>query len=140
MQSHRGKHPNFPKEESDGLSAIIRDFKKYTANQIIKFVETSNSESRRDWLLLVFRYHAKFNKNNVKYQVWQQDNRPKEMLHPKFIMQKINYIHNNPVASHIVSKPEDYVHSSARNYIGSDGCVINVEVIDFGSQAGYVMT
>ena len=34
----------------------------------------------------------------------------------KFIKQKINYIHNNPVAQKIVEKPEDYIFSSARNY------------------------
>ena len=38
----------------------------------------------------------------------------------KFIEQKIEYIHNNPVRSAIVSKPEDYIYSSARNYADLD--------------------
>ena len=30
----------------------------------------------------------------------------------------MNYIHNNPVAAGLVSVPEDYYYSSARNYAG----------------------
>jgi len=33
-----------------------------------------------------------------------------------FLQQKLNYIHENPVKANLVSKPEDYVHSSARFY------------------------
>ena len=89
---------------------------------------------------MVFKYHAKYNKNNTTYQVWQQNNRPIAMLHPKFMSQKINYIHQNPVVSRIVDRPEDYLHSSARNYMGRDDYLIEVEVIDFGAQQGFVMT
>ena len=46
------------------------------------------------------------------------------MLHPffsnKFIKQKVEYIHNNPVRDKIVAFPEDYYYSSARNYAGLD--------------------
>lgn len=36
----------------------------------------------------------------------------------RFFIQKINYIHNNPVIEKIVTLPEDYYFSSARNYAG----------------------
>jgi len=35
-----------------------------------------------------------------------------------FIKQKVNYIHNNPVVEKIVTFPENYYFSSARNYAG----------------------
>jgi putative transposase len=35
----------------------------------------------------------------------------------KFIIQKLNYIHNNPCAVGLCAKPEDYRHSSAKFYI-----------------------
>jgi putative transposase len=41
----------------------------------------------------------------------------------KFIEQKINYIHNNPVRAGIVEKPEDYLYSSARNYADMDSLI-----------------
>lgn len=116
---------------SKGLSAIIRDFKKYTAKQIIEWASTSMHESRRDWMLLVFRHFGKRNKRNAKYQVWKQDNRPKELFYPKFTAQKVNYIHQNPVAAGIVDAAEDYLHSSARNYVGRDDFLFEVELLDF---------
>jgi hypothetical protein len=36
-------------------------------------------------------------------------------------MQKLHYIHKNPVKAGIVEKPEDYVFSSARDYLGRKG-------------------
>ena len=127
-------------ESSTGLSDIIRDMKKHTSKKLLDWILTSGKESRKEWLDMVFKYHAKFNKNNSTYQVWQQNNQPKVCLHPKFTLQKINYIHNNPVNADIVSNPEDYVHSSARNYANRSDVEIRVNILEFGVQEGYVMT
>ena len=40
------------------------------------------------------------------------------LLYAYVIDQKINYIHNNPVKASFVSKPEDYICSSAGFYSG----------------------
>ena len=126
------------KADSPGLSAIIRDFKRHTSKAIIDWVEHSGQESRKEWMLMVFAYHARHNKRNTNYQVWQQDNRPKHCLHPKFTLQKLAYIHNNPVVAGIVDEPEAYVHSSARNYVGRTDVQLPVVLIDFGITEGYV--
>lgn len=125
-------------EDSQGLSAIIRDFKKHTSKAILKWVQNGGRESRKEWMLIVFRYHAKYNKRNREYQVWQQHNRPKELYYPKFTMQKIGYIHNNPVDAKIVDKPEEYLHSSARNYLDRTDYLLEVQLIDFGVQEGFI--
>jgi putative transposase len=125
-------------EASKGLSSIIRDFKSHTFRELKKFILNSKKESRRDWLNIVFNYHAKYNSNNTHWQIWKQDNRPKILLHPKFTMQKIRYIHNNPVVDDIVENPEDYLYSSSRNYLDYDDTMISVTIIDFGVQEGYV--
>jgi len=127
-------------ETSSGLSAILRDMKKHTAKKLIAGVLKSGKESRKEWLEMVFKYYAKYNKNNGAYQVWQQKNHPKICLHPKFTKQKINYIHQNPVEAGIVDSAEDYLHSSARNYAGRDDCLMEVEIIDFGVEEGYVLS
>ena len=128
------------KEGSDGWSAIIRDFKKFTARKLIKWCTTSNKESRREWIDVVLKYHGRHKKEVEKYKFWKNRNRPIELLSPRFISQKINYIHNNPVAAEIVDRPEEYRYSSARNYVGRDDYLIEVEIIDFGVQEGFVMT
>lgn len=68
--------------ESDVLSSIIRGMKKYTAKELLKWVKESQSESRKEWLEVVFKYHAKYNSNNEGYQVCVEGNNPKVCLHP----------------------------------------------------------
>ena len=114
--------------------------KKYTSNRLIEWIFHSAKESRRSWLKMVLKYHAKYNTNNSKYQIWQQYNKPKVCLFPKFTTQKIDYIHRNPVAAGIVDTPEDYVYSSARNYVNRSDFILDVDVIDFGVQEGFVIT
>ncbi|MEZ5042541.1 MAG: hypothetical protein R2828_21750 [Saprospiraceae bacterium] len=59
-------------------------------------------------------------------------NQPKELFYAKFALQKVNYIHYNPVKAGIVDQPEAYVHSSARNYVGRTDVLLSVELLDFG--------
>ena len=53
-------------------------------------------------------------------------------------MQKIGYIHCNPVVAGIVDEEDAYLHSSARNYLGRNDYVLEVQVIDFGVQEGFI--
>ena len=126
------------KEGSKGLSAIIGDFKRHTAKQIIKTIKTQ-PESRREWLLMVFEYHAKFNSNNSNYQVWIQHNHPIELISPKWIQQKLNYSHQNPVRAGIVSEPHHYLYSSASNYRDGTG-ILSVTIIDMGITDFYIFS
>ena len=123
--------------EDHNLSDTLRDFKTFTSKQIIKTILENNSESRQEWMVRLFKYHAKFNSNNSKFQFWKKDNRPIELESPKWISTKINYIHNNPVNAGLVEKPEHYLYSSASNYVNSKG-LIDVEVVDLGFDIGYV--
>ena len=45
-----------------------------------------------------------------------------------FYKQKLDYIHMNLVRQEIVTRPEDYLYSSARNYAGMEG-LLNVIVV-----------
>ena len=109
------------------LSDVLRDFKKFTANQIIKTVQQS-PESRKDWMLEVMTYHAKFNERNRTHQFWQQYNCPKEINNLNYGLQKINYIHENPVRAGLVTERHHYYPSSAIDYSGGKG-LLSVEII-----------
>lgn len=125
-------------EVTSGLSDIVRDFKKHTSKAIIKWVTKSNKESRKEWMQMVFRYHANLNANKSQYQVWQKHNRPKEIVLPRFGRQKLNYIHYNAVRAGYIDKPEDYIYSSYRAYYCEDREVIlPVSILEFGSEEGY---
>ncbi len=121
------------------LSAILRDFKKFTANKILDIIENGN-ESRKEWLLHVFHYYARKNTNNRKYQVWTNDNHPIALVSPAVIWQKVGYVHNNPIRAKWVDSPEDYLYSSARNYASENReCVLKVDLLEpFLPNSGFV--
>jgi REP element-mobilizing transposase RayT len=102
------------------LSDILRDFKKFTAKQIIAAIRSNEQESRREWMLRIFQQAEEANSRNGSYQLWRQDNQPKVCFSPAFTVQKMDYIHNNPVAAGLVEKPEDYLYSSARAYLTNE--------------------
>lgn len=106
------------KSTKEDFSGAIRDFKRHTSKQMLEAVQ--NEESRREWLLMIFRYAARGHSRNEKYQVWTHENHAEQIFSNKFIEQKIEYIHNNPVRSGLVEKPEDYLYSSAGSYAGLD--------------------
>jgi REP element-mobilizing transposase RayT len=95
------------------LASVIRDFKSYSAKQIISKVDNSDYESRREWLLHMFRYQAKYKKQNKEYMFWQKSNYPVELSNQKIYAQKRNYIVNNPVESGLVTNPESWYYSGS---------------------------
>ncbi len=104
------------------LEGIIRDFKKHTSKTIIKLLKNSEYE-RREWILDIFNEDGLNNPNNLLYQVWQQTYHAKEIFSMEFLLQKLNYIHMNPVRASIVSEPWHYIYSSAVDYKGTKGLV-----------------
>jgi len=102
---------------ADGMSAFLRDFKKFTSKAIVKLIN-EEPESRRDWILKQFKDACKHLKRKQQYKVWQDSNHAKIIDSNTLFDEKLNYIHNNPVKAMIVEHPEDYMFSSARNYAG----------------------
>jgi len=107
------------RSERGELSDTIRDFKSYTSKVIIEAIMTG-TESRREWMLERFERAASFHKRNSKYQFWTHENHSELIYSDKFVRQKLEYIHMNPVRAGIVKQPEDYIYSSASNYAGLD--------------------
>lgn len=110
------------------LSETLRDLKSFTSKQILKSITANPKESRREWMLEIFKKYSAKNGNNKTYQFWQQNNQPKELITNFFKDQKCNYIHQNPVEAGIVVNAEDYLYSSARSYAGLDA-LLNIELI-----------
>lgn len=102
---------------------LLRDFKTFTSKEMIKLIEENIQESRREWLLNAFAKAGKKNANNSKNQFWQQHNKPIELWSNEVIDQKINDIHNNPVAAGFVQNEWEYLYSSAKDYAGNRGLV-----------------
>jgi len=104
------------KAENNNLSDVVRDFKRYTATKILKAVEENKYESRKVWMLKQFEFAANKHRRNSKFQFWQHDNHAIELESHKFVMQKLAYIHENPIRAGFVEHACDWMYSSQRNY------------------------
>jgi hypothetical protein len=111
------------------LEDIMRDLKKFTSFKIIGAIMQHPRESRKEWLLKKFEEQGRKNSNNTKYQFWQQDNHPIELIDNKMKEQRLNYLHENPVKAGFVRAAEEFKYSSANDYAGVYGC-IDIELLD----------
>ena len=96
------------------LSDIIRDFKRFTSKNLVAAISDNPQESRREWLLNMFKYAA--GSDNDKYQFWKQDYHPITLDKELIGKQKLDYLHENPVRAGIVWEPQHYKYSSASDY------------------------
>ena len=101
------------------LQNTIRDLKKYTAKELITLIKTV-PESRREWMLNKFGYEAQRIKRGSQYILWQEGYHGKQIETNKFLDQKINYIHENPVEAGFVKFPEEWKWSSAKDFEGGE--------------------
>ena len=116
-------------QSEDGkLSDLIRDFKKFTAKNILDKIQAV-PESRKEWMLERFKLAAKKHTRNKNYQFWQYGNHAEEIYTNKFMWSKLDYIHLNPVRACLVEKASHYIYSSASNYINDSG-LLKIEKAD----------
>jgi putative transposase len=88
-------------------NAVQRDFLKYTAQKI-----KTDFNKFHPAVLELFRVNAK----DRKYQFWERNPLSVELRTDKVILQKLKYIHENPVRAGLCSFPEEYKYSSAGFY------------------------
>ena len=111
------------------LPNLIRDFKRFTATKIIKMIPLVH-ESRMDWMLKRFEFKARSNVRSSQHQFWTHENHAEVIYTQDFFLQKLTYIHLNPVRAGWVDKPEEWLCSSLRNYLGMPA-VLEIDVMDF---------
>jgi REP element-mobilizing transposase RayT len=107
------------------LSDVIRDFKKFTAREILHQIHESK-ESRRDWILDRFRKAAEVHSKTKNFKFWQDGNRVIELYSAVFTWIRINYIHKNPVKAGLVRNMADWKYSSASNYVREESVLDKV--------------
>lgn len=109
-------------------SELIRDFKSFTAKKLLQAIEENNQESRKEWLLWMFKKAGSQNSNIKKYQFWQQNNKPIQIWSLKVFEQKLNYVHQNPVETGFVMEPWEWKYSNARNYCDDYNEILEIGV------------
>ena len=102
---------------SPQLSKTVKEFKSFTARAIIDYLESRGSTP----LLEKLHFARQSHKTKSEYQLWQEGSHPQEIISERMLLQKIEYIHSNPVRRGYVDEPKHWRYSSARNYEGMRG-------------------
>ena len=102
---------------SNDIGKTMQKFKSYTAYELLKLLKEKNVKT----LLEQFSFYKKAHKKHTEYQIWEEGFHPKLIQSEKMMIEKINYIHLNPIKRGYVDKAEHWRYSSARDYIGIDG-------------------
>lgn len=108
-------------ENLEQVQTVLRDFKKFTSKKIIAELQEDIQESRREWMLQLFKQAGEKNQKISKYHFWQDGCYTEVISSLKFFKQKLDYIHQNPVRAEFVRYPQDYLYSSAIDYAGGKG-------------------
>ncbi|NNE97675.1 MAG: transposase [Pyrinomonadaceae bacterium] len=94
-------------------SVVLRYLKGISARRIIDFLKKKNFQTSLDKL------GHKTLKGNWNYSLWQHRSNVLSLISENILMEKVNYIHQNPVKENLVKTAGDYRWSSARFWNGN---------------------
>ena len=107
--------------KGNALSNIMRDLKRHSSEELHTAIMNNSLESRREWILWMMERAAKKNSARSRFQLWQPESHPIELLNNNVANQKLDYTHYNPVEAGFVNDPEEWKYSSAIDYNGGKG-------------------
>ena len=95
--------------EHNGKEAASKSFLKYTAHKFLNILTDNSPRILENYLV---------NQSNKKYEFWQRDSLAIPLYSKDVAIQKLEYIHNNPLADHwnLAKDPCEYKYSSASYY------------------------
>ena len=119
MPSH--VHLVIAMSQGESISALMRDFKKFTSTKIRQQLERDHNTY---WLQRL-RQNA-LGVENQRFKLWMDRFDDLVITSEHTLRVKMEYIHNNPVQAGLVVVPEDWRFSSARNHVLGDQSFIDV--------------
>ena len=113
------------KPEKDTIGEILQQFGSFTAHEILKKLRKDD----RQGLINVF--HESKRDSRHEHSIWQ-DIQAKNIYSIDFLWQKMEYIHQNPMAKNwkLVKNRTDYAYSSAGYYDDGKKPVIRITDIN----------
>ncbi len=103
------------------LSNIMRDFRQYTSKRVRELLE---NDKRVQFINIFEKAASRLPKQ--QYKVWKDEYHPVALKSEKWLLEKLNYLHNNPVRKGFVERPEYWKYSSTQNWILDDNALITI--------------
>ena len=105
-------HMHLLTSRSSTISNVLRVLKGITARRVIDHLKEQGHFSS-----LAKLEHQERNRNH-RYSLWQTERNVLPVFTEGMFMEKVNYIHQNPVRAGLIERAEDYRWSSARIWRG----------------------
>jgi len=102
--------------QSPDVSGFVRDFKQFTTKEIKKNLKKTEPKA------------VELFENNGKFELWKKTNMPELIESEKFFLQKLSYIHSNPVKREYVREARDWMWSSAIDYESDEKGMLPVSI------------
>ncbi|MCA4894186.1 MAG: hypothetical protein ING84_04175 [Cytophagales bacterium] len=103
-------------EDKSTINTILGNGKRFLAYEIVRRLETKNRED----ILQILASHVTSSerKRSKRHRVFEVSSDIKPCYSDKFLLQKLEYIHANPVTGkwRLADSAEKYLHSSAAFY------------------------
>jgi len=93
-------------------SDILREVKSKTARRVIDYLKANNFQKS------LAKIEHKQGERNYRYSLWQREKNVLPLFSERVFMEKLNYIHENPVRAGLVKSATEYPWSSARIWAG----------------------
>lgn len=104
------------------VSDFMRDYKTYTSKRIIR---QAKAERMVEWVTAFEQAGLETGRSDNK--VWQDSYWDENIFSERFLRQKLNYVHRNPVRADLVEHPAEYPYSSFRSYEFGEERLIEID-------------
>lgn len=104
------EHTHLLTDGSRDIKDVLRFMNGVSAKRLIDHLKFNGFESSLEKLRIEER------ENKHKHSVYQHHPNALRITGEDALMQKVNYIHLNPVRSGLAEHPDDYLYSSARQW------------------------
>ena len=105
-------HLHLITDNSRSISDTLRSTNGIIAKRVVDYLKENNFDAS----LLKLRIQLRNRKH--KHSVFQHHPNAFEIYGEDTMMQKVNYVHMNPVRAGLVEHPDDYLFSSSRQWNG----------------------
>ena len=113
-------------EPAESTSAILQELKKRSAQQIIPILSANQQHAWCRAMLAGFRLPPTVHCDSY-YRVWNRRFYPYGVYSHEKRLEKLNYMHNNPVKRGLVQSPDEWPWSSYRFYYLNDSSHLSMD-------------
>jgi REP element-mobilizing transposase RayT len=103
-------HTHFLTDNGREIKDVLRFINGISARRVINYLKENDFQSSLSKLRVTER------PDEQKYSVYQHHPNAFRITGEDAFMQKVNYIHLNPVTAGLAEHPDDYLYSSARQW------------------------